>query len=88
MGDDHIVPLMFRVALILFSLIAIAATGESQVDSALLASAQKVLPKEITKNQLTRALELGLWNSNRTAIAISIGQPKASVVFVFGPHPV
>jgi hypothetical protein len=74
---------MFRVALILFALAAAASAGESRIDVALLAAAQNAMPVEIATNQWTRALESGLWNSNRTAIAVSITQPKASVVFVF-----
>jgi hypothetical protein len=60
-----------------------ALAGESRVDAALLASAQKGMPGEIATNQLVRVLEAGFWNSNRTAVAVSITQPKASVVFVF-----
>src|SRR5258705_1149205 len=74
---------MFRTALILFALIATASAGESRIDAALLAAAQNAMPGEIAANQWTRALESGLWNSNRTALAVSITQPKASVVFVF-----
>ena len=57
--------------------------GESRVNAALLSAAQKAMPREIATNQLVRAVETGLWNSNRTAVAVSITQPKASVVFVF-----
>lgn len=74
---------LFRVALIPFMLIATVSAGESWVDAALLASAQKAMPREIGTNQLVRALESGLWTSNRSAVAISIAQPKASVVLVF-----
>jgi hypothetical protein len=62
---------------------AAASAGESRIDTALLASAQKAVPSALAKNQLVRALESGLWNSNRTAVAISITEPKASLVFVF-----
>jgi len=74
---------MFRAALILFALVAAASAGESPPDAALLAAAQKAMPRPIAANQLVRALESGLWNSNRTAVAVSITQPKASVVLVF-----
>ena len=57
--------------------------GESHVDTALLTAARKAAPIEITTNQLAAALSSGLWNSNLTALAISIPQPKASVIFVF-----
>jgi hypothetical protein len=75
--------MMFRAVLILFSLIAASATNVAKIDEALLATAQKVMPREILTNQLVKVLNAGLWNSNQTAIAISIYQPKASVVFVF-----
>jgi hypothetical protein len=70
---------------ILLALIAAASAlaGESRVDLALFAAAQKSVPREIATNQLVRALESGLWNSNRTALAVSIAQPKRSVIFVF-----
>ena len=70
---------------ILLALIAAASAlaGESRVDPALFAAAQKFMPREIATNQLVRALESGLWNSNRTALAVSIAQPKRSVIFVF-----
>jgi hypothetical protein len=74
---------MLRAALILFALIAAASAGESRVDSALFAAAQKSMPREIATNQLVTALSAGLWNSNRTAVAVSIARPQASVVFVF-----
>jgi hypothetical protein len=74
---------MFRVALILFALIATASAGESRIDAALLAAAQKAMPSEVATNELISALQAGLWNSNRTAVAVSIPKPKASVIFVF-----
>ena len=73
----------FAPALILSALVAAASAGESRIDAALLAAAQNAMPEEIAANQRIRALESGLWNSNRTALAVSITQPKASVVFVF-----
>jgi hypothetical protein len=74
---------MFRAALILFALIATASLRASQIDHALLAAAQEAIPSEVTTNELVSALQAGLWNSNRTAVAVSIPKPKASVVFVF-----
>ncbi len=70
---------------ILFTLLASfpALAAESRVDAALFAAAQRAMPRGIATNQLVRALESGLWNSNRTALAVSITQPKASVIFVF-----
>ena len=76
---------MYRAALILFALIAAASAGEPQVDTALLAAAQKAMPRGVTTNELVSVLQAGLWNSNRTAVAVSIAQPhsKSSLVFVF-----
>jgi hypothetical protein len=50
-----------------------ATAGPRAVDinAALLASARKALPKEISTSELAGFLEAGLWNSNRTAVAIS-----------------
>lgn len=70
-------------SLILFALLAAASAGEPRIDTTLLAAAQKAMPREIATNQLMQALESGLWNSNRTAVAVSILQPSASVVLVF-----
>jgi hypothetical protein len=57
----------------------------SRVDDALLASARKGLPQDITTNEMITVLQAGLWNSNRTALAVSFQRPrpKASVIFVF-----
>src|ERR1035441_2891710 len=74
---------MFRATLILFALIATASAGDSRIDAALLAAAQKAMPREIATNELVSVLQAGLWNSNQTAIAVSIPKPKASVIFVF-----
>src|SRR5687767_12875631 len=74
---------MFHAVIILSALLAAASAGGTQIDAVLVANAQKAMPKGVTTTQLVRALESGLWNSNRTAVAISITQPKASVVFVF-----
>ncbi len=75
---------MFRAALILvFAFAVTASAGELRIDAALLAAAQKAVTGRITTNQLAKALEAGLWNSNRTALAISIPQPKMSAIWVF-----
>jgi hypothetical protein len=83
---------MLRAILsICFALIACihVVTGESRLDAALLAAGQKAMPGEIATNHLIRALETGLWNSNRTAVVVSVSQqhPKESVVFVFLRQP-
>src|SRR5438552_14135108 len=70
---------------ILFALFAAAAAlaGESRVDDALFIAARRSLPQDIAANEVVRVLQAGLWNSNRTAVAVSFPKPKASVVFVF-----
>ena len=75
----------WKALLILFPLVlqAVCQGEESRVDDALSSAARKALPREIVTNGLAKALQGGLWNSNRTALAISIPQPKASVIFVF-----
>ncbi|MFO1511451.1 MAG: hypothetical protein U1F83_00815 [Verrucomicrobiota bacterium] len=63
-----------------------ASTGlaQSRLEPDLIAAARKSLPTDLSTNVVTKALEVGLWNSNLTAIAISINRvPKASVIFVF-----
>jgi hypothetical protein len=76
---------------ILFALIAgiHLVASEPRLDDALLSAAQKAMPGEIATRQLIRALDAGLWNSDRTAVAISVSQqhPKDSVVFVFLRRP-
>jgi len=59
--------------------------SELMTDDALLAAAAKALPPKISKDTILKALEDGLWNSNRTTIAISCAgpNPEPSVVFVF-----
>jgi hypothetical protein len=57
--------------------------AQPRVDESLVATARKALPHDISTNEIVRALGTGLWNSNRTAIAIGIPKPKASLVFVF-----
>ncbi len=66
-----------------------ASASESNLDAALIAAAQKSMPGKIAAKQLTKALEMGLWNSNRTAVAISVPQqhPKDSLLFVFLRQP-
>jgi len=66
---------------LLFALSALAA--ESRVDDALFLSARTALPKASSTNGIVRVLQAGLWNSNRTAVAVSFPGPAASVVFVF-----
>lgn len=60
------------------------ALAQSGVEDELLASARKALP-QISTNDVLRAIGHGLWNSNKTAVAIAIPKPgpKASFLFVF-----
>ena len=62
---------------------ACAALAQPRPDSTLFAAARKALPQSISTNEISRALDTGLWNSNRTAVAICFTNPKASTVFVF-----
>jgi len=62
----------------------VAAFAQSRTDPALFATARKALPPDLSTNAITKALDAGLWNSNRTALAISISRlPKPTVIFVF-----
>jgi hypothetical protein len=76
---------------ILFALIVSihSVAGESRPNDLLLAAAQKAMPGKIAMSQLIRALDAGLWNSDRTAVAVSVPQqhPKDSIVVVFLRRP-
>ncbi len=69
--------------LLLASLTVGASAADSHLDDALLLAARKALSKEVSTNDIGSALKSGLWNTNRTAIAVSFPRPKASVIFVF-----
>jgi hypothetical protein len=73
------------VPLILFTMFVTAGAmaAEARVTETLLASARNVVPQDITTNELLRVLQAGLWNSNRTAVAVSFPRQNASVIFVF-----
>jgi hypothetical protein len=60
-----------------------ALAAEPRVDAALLDAARNAMPKTIADDQIAGALEGALWNSDGTAVAVSIWQPKRSAVFVF-----
>jgi hypothetical protein len=62
-----------------------ARAAAPRVEDPLLASARKALPQAITTNEIIKVLQAGLWNSNRTALAVSFPRPRpeASVIFVF-----
>lgn len=69
--------------LLLASLTVGASAADSHLDDALLLAARKALSKEVSTNDIGSSLKSGLWNTNRTAIAVSFPRPKASVIFVF-----
>jgi hypothetical protein len=73
------------VRLILFTMFVAAGAlaAQSRVPEILLASARNALPQDINTNEMIRVLQAGLWNSNRTAVAVSFPRPRASVIFVF-----
>jgi hypothetical protein len=57
--------------------------GTSDSDD-LNASALKVLPARISKEEIAKAFQFALWNSEKTAVAISLaGGQKESLVYVF-----
>ena len=64
--------------------VALSSASTVQIEPALLSAIQKAIPSKAT-NQPIEVLRTGLWNSTRTALAVSIPQqyPKASVIFVF-----
>jgi hypothetical protein len=68
------------IGLLTFACVALA---QPRPDGTLFAAARKALPKSISTNEISRALDTGLWNSNRTAVAICLTNSKASTVFVF-----
>jgi hypothetical protein len=81
---------MTRALLInLFALFAsvCVAIAQPHVDDALVIAARKALPHNISTNEIVRALSTGLWNTNKTALAIAIPKPKATVLFVFLRQP-
>ena len=58
------------------------ALAQLEIEGKLMVSARRALP-QISTNEIAQAIGNGLWNSNRTAVAIAIPKPKASLLFVF-----
>jgi hypothetical protein len=56
--------------------------GTANIADRLIASAHRALP-QVSTNEIARALDHGVWNSNQTAVAIAIAKPKASLLCVF-----
>jgi len=77
---------MTRAILVtLFGLVVTAgvALAELRIDQDLIVAARKALPAEIPTNEVARALDTGLWNPNKTAIAVAFKRPRASLIVVF-----
>lgn len=68
------------IGMLTFGCIALA---QSLLDATLFAAARQALPQGTSTNEISRALDAGLWNSNRTAVAISLTNLKAPTAFVF-----
>ena len=62
---------------------AFAAFAKPPVEEKLMTSARRAVPRDISTNEIIRAISSGLWNSNKTAVAVAIPKPKASLLFVF-----
>ena len=58
-----------------------AAVDAADVDQMILA-VQKVAMDDITEGELASAIEAGLWNEERTALAIAIPKSKRTFLFV------
>ena len=71
--------LITSLALFVTTWIALAQPG---IDNKLMACARRALP-HISTNQIVRAIDAGLWSSNKTAVAFAVPNPKASILFVF-----
>ena len=52
-------------------------------DTSLVAVAKHALPQSISSNEITVALRVGLWNSNRTAVAVCFTNSNTPTVWVF-----
>ena len=70
---------------LLFALFTETGTGavEPPMEGTLLVAARNALPQGISTNEVIQVLKAGLWNTNRTALAVSLPRPNGSVVLVF-----
>lgn len=59
---------------------ASAAVDKPEFEPALRAAIQKAAVPEA---ESTRAMKAALWNTNRTAVAVSMSRPAAAMIFVF-----
>ncbi len=73
-----------RILMTLFAMFAtgLIAVAQFPIDDRLTASSRRALP-HISTNAITDAIDRGLWNTNKTALAIAIPRPSASLLFVF-----
>jgi hypothetical protein len=74
----------FNLIVVLLLLVCIPLFAHPQSEPTLLDAARKALPNDIATTAIVKALDAGVWNSNRTAVAISIpATSKSSILFVF-----
>lgn len=69
------------ISFTVFAMVQIAGAHPG-IDDKLTTSARRALPK-ISTDEIIRAIDRGLWNTNKTALALSFLRPKASLLFVF-----
>jgi hypothetical protein len=62
---------------------ASGALAQSRSDAALVAAALKALPRSLSTNEIGGALDAGVWNSNKTAVAICFTNSNTFTAFVF-----
>ena len=74
-----------RSVIVLVPLLALFSATQAQQDlsSSLLAVARSVAPVEVEDSELAAAIESGLWNPDRSAIATVIPRSEASVILVY-----
>lgn len=71
------------IAVIVLQTWACVAFAQLRPEATLSAAARKALPRSVSTDEISRALDSGLWNSNRTALAISLTNSTAPTVFAF-----
>lgn len=57
--------------------------AEAKIDAPLLAAVRKTLHADFSTNEVLRALSDGLWDRDKSALAVSIQRAKASLILVF-----
>jgi len=76
-----------RIGLLGLLATVFGALAANPLDGHLVTTAREALPRDISTEEIERALNRGLWNPDRTALAIAIPNPKASVLIVFLRQP-